>query len=152
MTGDFRIDDLDKEIIERLSLDSRLSIRQLAVALRVAPATVAARVKKLEGNKVILGYGTFVDDVKLGRDFIALTELTIRKGALLEVQRKIAMMPGVVSVYDITGVSDSMALCKCRNRTEYSALVKKILAIDNVERANTHVILNVIKENGRLKV
>ena len=152
MVNDFRLDVLDREIIEKLTFDSRLSIRQLAVALKVAPATVAARVKKLEENKVILGYGAIIDDVKVGRDFIALTEITIRKGALLEVQKKIAHMPGVESVYDVTGNSDSMALCKCKNRTEYSMLVKKILAIDNVERANTHVILNVIKENGLVKV
>ena len=152
MTSSFKLDELDCEIIDKLTFDSRLSIRQLAVLLKVAPATIATRVKKLEENKVILGYGAFVDDVKVGKDFLGITELTIRKGALLEVQKKIAMMPGVVSVYDITGNSDSMVLCKCKNRSEYSILVKKILAIDNVERANTHVILNVIKDNGILKI
>lgn len=145
-------DELDEQIIDLLKEDARLSSRKLAVKLKVSPATVAARIAKLEKNSLILGYEVAVDYSKMGRDFIALTELTIRKGALLEVQKKIAMMPGVESVYDITGNSDSMALCRCKNRTEYSALVKKILAIDNVERANTHVILNVIKENGRMKV
>ncbi len=145
-------DELDEQIIDLLKEDARTSSRKLAVKLKVSPATVAARIAKLEKNNLILGYEVAVDYSKMGRDFIALTELTIRKGALLEVQKKIAMMPGVESVYDITGNSDSMALCKCKNRTEYSALVKKILAIDNVERANTHVILNVIKENGRIKV
>ncbi len=146
------IDELDEQIIDLLKEDARTSSRKLAVKLKVSPATVAARISKLEKNSLILGYEVAVDYSKMGRDFIAITELTIRKGALLEVQKKIAMMSGVESVYDITGNSDSMALCRCKNRTEYSALVKKILAIDNVERANTHVILNVIKENGRIKV
>ena len=145
-------DELDSQIIELLKEDARYSVRKLAVKLNVSPATVAARIVKLEKNRIILGYEAAVDYSKLDRDFIALTELTIRKGALLEVQKKIAMMPGVEAVYDVTGNSDSMALCRCKNRTEYSALVKKILAIENVERANTHVILNVIKENGRMKV
>lgn len=145
-------DELDEQIIDLLKEDARTSSRKIATKLKVSPATVAARIAKLEKNNLILGYEVAVDYSKMGRDFIALTELTIRKGALLEVQKKIAMMPGVESVYDITGNSDSMALCRCKNRTEYSALVKKILAIDNVERANTHVILNVIKENGRIKV
>ncbi len=76
--------------------------------------------------------------------------MTIRKGALLEVQRKIAHMPGVVSVYDVTGQSDSIVIARTRSNREFSKLVKKILAIENVERTNTHVILNVMKEDYRI--
>lgn len=141
------LDPLDREIVQALREDCRESYRNLAKMLSISTSTLISRVKKLEHEKVITGYRARVDAGKLGYDFFAVTEVTIRKGALLEVQQKIASFPGVAAVYDVTGQSDSLVIAKCRNRQEYSRLVKKILAIEKVERTNTHVILNVVKED-----
>ncbi|MBI5229343.1 Lrp/AsnC family transcriptional regulator [Candidatus Micrarchaeota archaeon] len=140
------IDETDKRIIEALSEDSRESFRKLARKVRVSPATVIQRVKRMEKEGVIRGYSAVLDFEKLGFDFEAVIEVTIRKGALLEVQEKIAQMPGVASVFDVTGESDSLVVARCRSRKEFSRLVKKILSIQDVERTNTHVILNVVKD------
>ena len=141
------IDETDSEIISALSKDARASFRTLAVRLKISPSTLISRVRRLEKAGVIRGYSADVDLEKLGYGFLAMIEITITKGALLEVQEKIASFPGINAVYDVTGQSDSMALAKCKSRQEFSRLVKKILAIPNVERTNTHVILNVVKED-----
>ncbi|OIO27142.1 hypothetical protein AUJ14_00350 [Candidatus Micrarchaeota archaeon CG1_02_55_22] len=144
------LDELDEKILAELAANSRESYRKLAVAVKAAPATVIQRVKRLEESGVIRGYGVKLDYVKLGFEYVGVTEITIRKGALLDVQRQIAFMPGVVSVFDVTGQSDSVVVSRCRSRGEFSKLVKKILAIENVERTNTHIVLNVLKENGEM--
>jgi DNA-binding Lrp family transcriptional regulator len=145
-----KIDAVDEKILEELSRDARQSFRQLAIKVGSSPATVIQRVKRMEGEGLIVGYSPVIDYEKLGKDFEAFIEVTITKGALLEVQKKIAALPGVVSVYDVTGGSDSFVMARCKSRTEFSNLVKRILAIPEVERTNTHVILNVIKEYYRL--
>lgn len=146
------LDELDEKIIEELKKDARSSYRDLAKALKVSTMTIINRVRKLEGEGIIKGYSVNLDYVKLGYDFPALVEITIRKGALLEVQKKIAQLNGVVSVYDVTGASDSMVFCRVKTRAELSKLVKTVLAIPEVERSNTHVILNVIKEDYKALV
>ncbi|HLC48202.1 MAG TPA: Lrp/AsnC ligand binding domain-containing protein, partial [Candidatus Norongarragalinales archaeon] len=90
-----------------------------------------------------------LDFSRLGYDYMGVIEITFRKGSLLEVQHKIAGMIGVSAVYDITGGSDSVVIVKTKSRVELSKLVKSILAIPEVERTNTHIILNVIKEDYR---
>jgi len=80
---------------------------------------------------------------------MAFVEVTVKKGAQLHVQHRIADMNGVVAVYDVTGMSDSLVFVKLKSRTGLSRLVKAILAIPEVERTNTRLVLNVIKEDGR---
>ncbi|MFA6329375.1 MAG: Lrp/AsnC family transcriptional regulator [Candidatus Micrarchaeia archaeon] len=141
-----QVDETDREIISELKKDARKSYRELAREVGISASTLISRMNRLEKGKVIRGYEARLDLSRMGYDFFALVEVTFTRGASLELQQKIAAMQGISAVYDITGDSDSMALAKCRNRQEFSRLVKKIGAIPGVERTNTHVILNVVKE------
>ncbi|MEM2145340.1 MAG: AsnC family transcriptional regulator, partial [Candidatus Jordarchaeaceae archaeon] len=55
------MDELDLKILELLSSDSRLSFREVAKNLGVSHANVAARIKKLEEDKIIRGYTVILD-------------------------------------------------------------------------------------------
>lgn len=143
------LDALDERILKELAQNARDSFREVAKRLTVSTSTVIARIKRLEAEGVVRGYSASFDYGKLGYDFEGLVEVTIKKGALLQVQKKIAQLPGVAAVYDTTGLSDSMVLVRTKNRGDFSRLVKTILAIEQVERTNTHVILNVVKEDYR---
>ncbi len=143
----FSLDALDVRILQELNRNARASYREVAVALKISASTAMTRIKRLETAGIIRAYRIQLDYSKLGYDFTGLIEVTMRKGAQLPVQKKIAALDGVWAVYDVTGQSDSMVLVRTRTRAEFSRLVKNILAIDSVERTNTHIILNVIKED-----
>jgi DNA-binding Lrp family transcriptional regulator len=145
----YSADDLDRKIIDELLKNSRESSRSIAKRLQISTSTLIQRLTKLEKEEFIKGYSPNLDFSKLGYDFMGIIEITIQKGSLIDVQRKIAAMPGVSAVYDITGGADSMVLVKTRTRGELSKLIKAILSIPEVERTNTHVILNVVKEDYR---
>ena len=53
-------------------------------------------------------------------------------------------------VYDVTGTTDAMILAKFKTRRELNNFVKRILRMPFVERTNTRVVLNTIKEDFRL--
>lgn len=145
----YKPDALDERIIGELSSNGRDSFREIAKRLKVSTSTVIQRVRNLEKEGIVRGYSADYDYSKLGYEFMGVIEITITKGALLEVQKKIAQLQGVVAVYDVTGLSDSMVLVRTKNRSEFSRLVKTILSMEHVEHSNTHVILNVIKEDYR---
>ena len=129
--------------------NARASSREIARRLKISASTLIQRVERLEREGIIKGYSANLDYSRLGYDYMGVIEITFRKGSLLEVQHKIAGMIGVSAVYDITGGSDSVVIVKTKSRIELSKLVKSILAIPEVERTNTHIILNVIKEDYR---
>jgi len=144
------LDETDVKILKMLISDARLSSRQISKKSGVSIGTVLTRMKKMEKEGVVRGYSAVVDHEKLGYQLTALTEITVSKGRLLEVENEIARMPNVCGVYDVTGLTDAFVLAKFKTREELSAFAKRLLALPFVERTNTHVVLTTIKEDFRL--
>ncbi len=144
------IDALDRRILEELEANARQSFRDIARKLEVSIATVINRTKVMEKAGIIRGYSARLDSEKLGYDIVAIIEIVVSKGKLLEVEDKIAKMPQVHQVYDITGQTDAIIIAKFPNRKELSQFVKSLLGMPYVERTNTHIVLTVIKEDLRL--
>ena len=143
-------DETNVKIMKLLISNARLSYRQIAKNIGVSTNTVLTRIKNLEKEGIIKYYTAILDHEKLGYDLAAIIELTISKGKLIEVEKKIAKSKNVMGVYDVTGASDAMVLAKFKTRKELNKLIKTILSMEFVERTNTHVILNTIKEDFRL--
>ncbi|MBI2971549.1 MAG: Lrp/AsnC family transcriptional regulator [Candidatus Aenigmarchaeota archaeon] len=137
----------DTELLRELSRDSRKSFREIARKLGIATTTVIKRYNKLVKDGVIKHTTIAVDHEKLGYSLSGVIELVVSKGKLIEVEEKIAKKHNVYGVYDITGDSDALVLARFRNREEMNDFVKSLLAMEYVERTNTHLILNVVKES-----
>jgi DNA-binding Lrp family transcriptional regulator len=144
----YEIDELDLEILSILSIDGRKNKSTIADDLNRSPNTIIKHISNLEENGVIKNYGVQIDYEKLGYNIIALIELTISKGKMLEIEQDIAKIPNVFAVYDITGEYDALILARFKNRGDLSKMIKKIHTSQFVERTNTHMVLNVIKENS----
>ena len=140
------IDETDKKIINCLLENSRLSYRQIAKKIHVSVATVMHRVNALTKEGIITGFTTTIDYEKLGYDVDVIIYLRIIKGKLFEVEKKVAHHPNVVAVYDITGDFDALILAKFKTRREVDAFVKKIQTYDFIEKTNTILVLNTIRE------
>lgn len=145
-----RLDETDVEILKALTLDARLSSRQIAKQCGVSIGTVLSRIKRMENEGIIWGYSALLDHEKLGYELTVVSEITVSKGRLLEVENEIARLPNVCCVYDVTGLIDAMIVAKFHNREELGKFTKRLLAIPFVERTNTHVVLTSIKEDFRL--
>ncbi len=143
------LDELDVAILRRLNADARKSFRDIARELRVSISTISNRVKRLEQEGIIVGYIPVLDEKKLGYDVLAVIGIRISKGKLLEVQRKIGREDKVVDVYDVTGEYDSVIIARFRNTKELDAFIKRLVAMENVERTYTQVVLNVVKQEKR---
>lgn len=110
--------------------------------------TVINRVRELEKESIIKGYTAELDYEKLGYDVLAIILLRISKGKLFEVEKKIAIHPNVFAVYDVTGHFDCLIIAKFNNRKALDVFLKKIQAYDFVERTETSLVLNTIKEKN----
>lgn len=146
----FNLDEIDKQILKELLVNSNRSYRELARAIGKSAATVINHVQRLESAGVITDYTVMLDFERLGFDLTVIMEVTVSRGKLLEVQREIAKLPYVCGVYDVTGEIDSIVIAKFKNRRELSEFPKDLLAMEYVERTNTHVVLNTVKEDFRM--
>lgn len=150
MIGTVGMDDLDRRILQAYLNDSRVSYRELGLRLGVSTTTVQARTSKLEKAGIIKAYSAIFDHERIGYQLTVLTEVTVAKGKLLELEQQVAKMPQVMAVYDVTGLTDAMVIAKFKNRDELSKFTKSLLAMPFVERTNTHIVLTTVKEDFRL--
>lgn len=144
------LDNIDRKILIEYIRDARVSFREVARRVGVAVGTILSRTKRLEQQGMIKGYSALLDYEKLGYELTAITEITVSKGKLMETQQEIAKLPTTCAVYDITGITDAIVIAKFKTREELSVFTKTILAMPYVERTNTHMVLNTVKEDFRL--
>jgi DNA-binding Lrp family transcriptional regulator len=144
------LNETDKKILKSLLEDARFSSRQIAKNVGVSVGTVLSRIKKMEDVGIIKGYSAILDHEKLGYELTVVTEITVSKGRLVEMENEIAKNPNVCGVYDVTGLTDAVIIAKFKSREELGKFTKILLALPFVERTNTHVVLTTVKENFRL--
>lgn len=140
------LDKTDVEIIRVLEKNSRLSLRKIAKKVGVSVATVMHRINRLEKDGIVKRYTTLVDYDKLGYELQAIISVDVSKGKLFEVERKIASDPNVHGVYDITGHFDVIVIARFKTRKALDNFIKKIQTYDFVEKTETAIVLNTIKE------
>ena len=144
------LNETDKKILRNLLDDARFSSRQIAKNVGVSVGTVLSRIKKMEDDDLIKGYSVILNHEKLGYELTVVTEITVSKGRLTEMENEIAKIPNVCGVYDVTGLTDAVIIAKFRSREDLGKFTKQLLALPYIERTNTHVALTTVKENFRL--
>lgn len=143
-----QLEETDKKILDVLVENSRLSLRQIAKKAGVSVATVMHHMKKMEKENVIKKYTTKIDYEKIGFDFVVIIEIRVSKGKLFEVERRVASHANIFAVYDITGPFDSLVLARFKTRKHLDDFIKKLQTYEFVERTETKLILNTIKEEN----
>jgi len=146
MMVEMELDNLDKQILNTLISNSRLSYRQIAPILKVSVATIMNRINKLQKEGIIKSFTTQIDYDKLDYDIHVIIDIRVAKGKLFQVENKIANHPNVYAVYDTTGHFDATIIAKFKNRRSMDAFLKKIQTYEFVERTETKLVLNTIKE------
>ena len=87
---------------------------------------------------------------KAGLDLTAVINLKITHGKLIETQKKISKDIHISAIYDITGEWDSVIIAHFKDRKDLNRFIKKILAMEHIERTNTQVALNIVKDEKRI--
>ncbi len=146
------LDKYDVEILSALIENSRTSFRELSRKLRISVSTVHSRIQRLISMGVIKGFTTLVNHRMIGYDVTALILMRVDGKHIVDVERELATESNVCAVYDITGDYDVAVIAKFRNVNELNKFIKKILKNPNIERTNTSIVFNIVKEDFRLEI
>ncbi len=106
------LDDVDRDILRELELDGRISNKDLADIVGIAPSTCHARVRALRESGVIRGFSADVDPRALGRGLQAIIAVRLQAQARARLgtfARDLAGRPEVRDVYLLGGSEDVIA-------------------------------------------
>ena len=140
-------ENLDAKLVNSLLSNGRASLRSLGDELDVSVTTVSNHLRDLEDEGVIRGYTPIVDYDKLGYDVTAVLQLKVEGSALPDVTEKLKAEKQMVSVYEVTGDYDVIAIGKFTDTDGMNDQIKAILTDADIRESNTSVVLNAVTEN-----
>lgn len=135
------IDELDGRLLADLREHPRAAILEIARRLGVARNTVYARLARLEGSGVIVGFGPDVDLAAIGYDVTAFTTIEVIQGRFTEVVSELRLIPEIVEVHTVAGQGDMVCRIAATSNADLMSVVERILHIPGVDRARTAISL-----------
>ena len=138
---------LDAELINALLADGRASLRSLAEELDVSVTTVSNHLRDLEDDGVIQRYVPKIDYDALEYDVTAILQLKVEGNAIGEITDRLREEKQMISVYEVTGDYDIIAIGKFVDTDGMNDQIKVLLADADIRASNTSVVLNAVKEN-----
>lgn len=144
MTETVLLDSADLRILRVLQNDARISNKQLARTVGLAPSTCLDRVTRLRSAGVITGHRADVDAAKLGRPLEAFLFVQVRphRRPLVEpFVDSLLAQSDVRAVYHLTGPDDFLVHVATSSAAELQRLVlDELTARDEVVRVHTNLV------------
>lgn len=106
-----QLDTIDRQIIEQLRANARMSNVKLAEIIGISPAPCLRRVKELERKGVIKRYVACLDRAIIGQSVMAFSEVQLKSTAAVameEFEAAVARIPQVAKCYVTSGGWDYM--------------------------------------------
>lgn len=146
------MDTIDRKLLIELLRDARTSLRRLSEEMNVSPATLHNRLTRLVQEGIIKGFIALIDYAKLGYTLTAVIMAKVDGKHLVEFEREIASSDNVVAVYDVVGEYDVVIIAKFKSVEDLDSFLKQLLKNPKIERTYTSIVLNVVKEDPRIKI
>lgn len=143
---------LDTDLVNALLNNGRASLRNLAEELDVSVTTVSNHLSDLEEAGVIDGYTPILDYDPLGYDVTAVIQLKVEGTALPDVTEKLQQYEQIVSVYEVTGDHDIIAIAKFTDTDQMNEQIKTLLTDPDINESNTSVVLNSVAEGKQFEL
>lgn len=144
--SDVELDAVDRQMVDELVRDGRLSINELAKRVNVARATAYSRLDRLLERGVITGFRAEVDPTAVGRPMAALVLLDIDQHDWPHALPALAGLTGVEYVALTAGDFDIAMLVRVADVAELrSMLLERVQSLPEVRSTKTVFILDEVR-------
>ncbi|MHB8285750.1 MAG: Lrp/AsnC family transcriptional regulator [Caulobacteraceae bacterium] len=144
MRPSFKLDAVDKRILERLQVDARLPMPLLAEAVGLSPPACYRRVRRLREAGKIVREVAVVAPRTLGWALSMIVLISLeREGADTAdaLMRALEAEPAVIEAWQITGEHDFAAKIVARDMEDYDALTRRLFVRNDHVRTFTTLVV-----------
>jgi DNA-binding Lrp family transcriptional regulator len=135
------MDELDQHLITLLRQDARLSIADLAHKLHVSRGTVNNRMRKLQEQRVILGYTVRLRPEAEPERIRAWMGVQVEGNVVRQVTASLLGEPGVVALHDTNGRWDLLAEIEAPSTAGLSQVLERIRLVRGIRNTETSIHL-----------
>jgi len=131
----------DKDLLNLLQADARAPVSELARRLGLSRTTVQDRLRRLEEQGVITGYGLRLAESSAG-GLSAWVSISVEARQQLAVVRALAQIGGIEMLQAVSGKVDFMALVRAPSAGEMDEVLDAVTLLPGVKAIETAVILS----------
>ena len=147
------IDKKDKEILDILQKQGRISNADLARTLGMAPSGVHERVRKLERQGVIEEYSARIAPKAVGLPLTTFIQVkTDDQVGCTDAGHALADLPAVLEVHHIAGEFNYLVKARVADTDSLTELLRDFGRIPHVRDTRTTLVLGTIKESTVLQI
>ena len=147
------MDQVDKEILELLIENGRISYVDIGKELGLSRVAVRERVTKLTDDGVIEQFTVVINSSKAGKEISAFFDIDCEPGSLVKVAEALAENPSVVSCYQMTGPSTLHTHVLVDNHAALEKFInEELYALKGITRVESHILLRRFKSRRGLKL
>ena len=145
----YKLDDLDRNIIDVLGKDARVSNRKIAASLGVTEGPIRGRIKRLQEENYIR-FTAITNPAHLGNPRLVLIGIVAVQSSVRELAKIISDMPGIRAVIVTLGRFDILAVGLFDELEAMQDVANNsILPLPGVRHVETSLVVKTLKYNSR---
>ncbi|MBO3763336.1 MAG: Lrp/AsnC family transcriptional regulator [Thermoproteota archaeon] len=138
------MDKTNYSILEILRKNARTPRTKIAKYFNMTETAIRKRIKKLELEKIIVGYRAIIDYKKVNMT-CSFTGIDVKPEYLMGVIKSLRSTKKVVSLYLTSGDHDLVAEIICENMSELEKVHEQISHYEGVERICPAIVNEVVE-------
>lgn len=142
------LDRIDRRILAILEREGRITNALLAVRVALSPSACLARVRRLERDGVIVGYGARIDPGRLGPGLTLVAEVALARhepADFRQVETIFRDDPRVLEAIEISGRSDYLVRVRVASMEEWRDLAASWTRAPPIARITSQVVMHQTK-------
>lgn len=150
------LDRLDRRILNELQLDGRITNAELAARVGMAPTSMSDRLRRLQRQGFIAGFGARIDPHKVGLDLLVLVEVSLDKttpDAFDKFSKAVRKVPEILECHMVAGGFDYLLKARLKDMTRYRSFLGDVLLnMPGVSETRTYPVIEEVKSDGPLPI
>lgn len=138
------MDSTDRNILEILQQDGRISMKELGKKVGLTSPAVSERVKRLEENGIITGYKAIVNPDLINKSIKALITIAIKSHNYKKFLDYAPQSPYIIECHHVTGGDCMIMKIMVKNMEELEQVIDDLKRFGNTQ---TNLILSTPIEN-----
>jgi len=150
------MDKLDQKILRELQRDGRITMTELSARVGLTKTPCIERVRRLEKNKVITGYGAHLNPEKMEAGHIAFVQVSLNDTtthALHEFNLAVSQIPQIQSCHMIAGNFDYLLKVRTKDVAAYRQFLgTKLARLPKVQHTSTFIVMESVSDKITIEV